>query len=161
MNTIFVGGLSPEVNVQLLEDVFITFGEIVAIDLPQDEENHKGFAFIEFESADDAADAIENMHHSELNGKTLTVNVAKPGQNIPGLPVVHTKAVWDIETKIPNNLMRLWIQFNIGEVQAGKIVVVLRSDVVPKTAENFRQLCLHENGYGYKNSWFFKVVLEN
>lgn len=61
--TVFVGGLAEEADEKVLHAAFIPFGDLVDIQIPLDyeSEKHRGFAFIEFESAEDAAAAIDNM----------------------------------------------------------------------------------------------------
>jgi peptidyl-prolyl isomerase E (cyclophilin E) len=41
---------------------------------------HRGFAFVEYESADDADEAIFNLDGAELLGQTIAVSVAQPNQ---------------------------------------------------------------------------------
>ena len=87
------GGLSQEVDRALLETVFIPFGEIQHIEIPLNAEGeHKGFCFVSFENQEDAADALDNMHLSEMFGRTLKVNYSKPYNPIDTGP---KKAVWD------------------------------------------------------------------
>ena len=46
----------------------------------------------------------------------------------------------------------------VGGEEAGRITFELRADVAPKTAENFRQLCTGEAGFGYADSIFHRVI---
>jgi len=51
-----------------------------------------------------------------------------------------------------------FFDMSIGAKPAGRVVMNIRGDAVPKTAENFKQLCTGENGYGYKGSIFHRVI---
>ena len=79
---LWVGGLADSVTAEMLQAEFITFGPIISVDVPANPDarsgkRHRGFAFVTFEEAQDAADAIDNMEGAVLRGRTLTVNVAR------------------------------------------------------------------------------------
>lgn len=80
--TLYVGGLSEDVDINMIRSAFLPFGDIADVNLPMDysTHKHKGFAFIEFHLAEDAADAIDNMDNSEILGRTIRVNIARPNK---------------------------------------------------------------------------------
>lgn len=82
--TVYVGGLAPLVTAATIHDAFLPFGDIADVSLPKNEnpnsnatEPHRGFAYVEFEDADDAKEAMDNMDQSELFGRIIKVTPAK------------------------------------------------------------------------------------
>jgi cyclophilin family peptidyl-prolyl cis-trans isomerase len=57
-----------------------------------------------------------------------------------------------------SKLPRCFMDITADGKPLGRVVVELRSDVVPKTAENFRALCTGEKGFGYKGSPFHRII---
>lgn len=81
--TVYVGGLDHAVTAEILHGAFIPFGDIADIslpkpDLPSATDPHRGFGYVEFETAEDAKEAIDNMDQSELFGRVIKVTQAKP-----------------------------------------------------------------------------------
>ena len=79
---VYVGGLPDRATSDLLRAAMIPFGPLKGVELPMDYTTgtHRGFAFTEYEDADDAEEAIFNLNGSELLGRTIKVSLAQPNQ---------------------------------------------------------------------------------
>ena len=85
-NKLFVGNLSFNTTENDLNDAFAAFGTVTETNLMMDRETGRprGFGFITMSSAEEAQKAIENLNGKDLDGRALTVNVAKPREERSG-----------------------------------------------------------------------------
>mmetsp|Transcript_14249 Transcript_14249/g.23591 ORF Transcript_14249/g.23591 Transcript_14249/m.23591 type:complete len:149 (+) Transcript_14249:88-534(+) len=102
--SLYVGGLADDVGEVTLRAAMIPFGPIKSIEMPRDYKKansnnksaqHKGFGFVEFDDADDAAEALDNMDGADLMGRTLNVSLAQASGSSSN--PAHNKAVWSTD----------------------------------------------------------------
>ena len=77
---IYVGNLSFSSTEADLKDAFEQHGAVATVDVIMDRETGRprGFAFVEMEEASAASDAIRALDGSDLGGRNIKVNEAKP-----------------------------------------------------------------------------------
>ncbi len=77
---IYVGNLSYEVTEENLRLALEEFGQVEAATIIKDRYSgqSKGFGFVEMPSKDEAQSAIDGLNDTELKGRTLNVNEARP-----------------------------------------------------------------------------------
>ena len=77
---LYVGGLSYNTTEATLKDTFAAVGavETAVIIMDKMTNRSKGFGFVEMATEEDAKKAIETINGTDLDGRTLTVNEAKP-----------------------------------------------------------------------------------
>ena len=82
---LYVGGLPYSVTSSQLEEIFSKFGKIVSCDVIVDRysDRSKGFGFVEMENDKEADEAIEKLNDTEMEGRKITVNVARPREERP------------------------------------------------------------------------------
>src|SRR6185369_4886422 len=85
-NKLFVGNLSFNTTENDLRDAFSAHGTVTETNLMMDRETGRprGFGFITMASEAEAQTAIEAMNGRDLDGRALTVNVAKPREERSG-----------------------------------------------------------------------------
>src|SRR5258706_15107664 len=85
-NKLFVGNLSFNTTENDLQDAFAAFGTVTEANLMMDRSTNRprGFGFVTMSSAEEAQKAIDGLNGKEMDGRALTVNVAKPREERPG-----------------------------------------------------------------------------
>lgn len=80
---LFVGGLPFSTTDDELQQLFAAHGTVASARVITDRETQrsKGFGFVEFESDDEGKAAESALNGSDLGGRTLTVNQARPRED--------------------------------------------------------------------------------
>ena len=80
MTNIYVGNLSFNASDDDLRGAFEQYGEVTSVNIIMDRETgrSRGFAFVEMADAENAKEAIENVDGTEIVGRAVKVNEARP-----------------------------------------------------------------------------------
>ena len=84
-NKVFVGSLSFKTEKEALESYFSQVGTVTKADVIHDKMTgkHKGFGFVEFASEAEAKAAVDKLNNTELDGRTIFVDLARPREKKP------------------------------------------------------------------------------
>ena len=79
---LYVGGLPYAVNEDQLRELFSEHGTVESATVITDRMTgrSKGFGFVEMSSQEEAQTAMDNLNNTQLEGRNITVNEAKPRQ---------------------------------------------------------------------------------
>ena len=82
---LFVGNLPYQALEQDIQDLFAQAGSVTSVNLMFDKFTGKsrGFAFVELATAEEANKAVEMFNGKDLQGRALTVNIARPREERP------------------------------------------------------------------------------
>ena len=77
---IYAGNLNYGVSEEELEQVFGKYGEVTSVKIIRDKytDQSKGFGFVEMANDDEATKAIEELDGTEVKGREMRVNQARP-----------------------------------------------------------------------------------
>jgi len=83
---LYVGNLSFNTSNQDLSDLFGPFGTVQSANIVEDRETgrSRGFGFVEMSSKSEGEEAISSLNGKEVDGRSLTVNEAKPREDRGG-----------------------------------------------------------------------------
>jgi cold-inducible RNA-binding protein len=83
---LYVGNLTYEVSDADLQQLFSTFGSVRSAQVVMDRETgrSKGFGFVEFGNDNEADAAVTGLNGKDFNGRTMTVNEARPKEDRGG-----------------------------------------------------------------------------
>jgi len=83
---LYVGNLSFSTSNEDLHELFSQMGTVESANVVEDRETgrSRGFGFVEMASTEEAEKAIQEFNGKEINGRSLTVNEAKPRENRAG-----------------------------------------------------------------------------
>ncbi len=84
-NKLYVGNLSFNTTENDLNDTFSTHGTVTEADLVMDRTTNRprGFAFVTMSTEEEAQKAITALNGVELEGRSITVNIARPREERP------------------------------------------------------------------------------
>src|SRR3954470_18120672 len=83
---LYVGNLSFQTSSEDLRDLFAQAGTVESASVVEDRDTgrSRGFGFVEMSSKEEGEAAIAQFNGKEVNGRSLTVNEAKPRENRSG-----------------------------------------------------------------------------